>query len=141
MEISISNKNDLQELDNLQKSCFGVLERQDFSFILENPNYIVLHGRVDGILVCFISATISFDQSDVLQVCVDSGYRNKGLAKELLAHFENIMKEKGVKELFLEVNENNLPATLLYTGSGFITLCKREKYYGEDSAIVMRKIL
>ena len=141
MNVSIADIQDKENLDKLQKSCLEKLEHQNFEYILNNKNYVVVKGEIDGKLVCFISASISIDQSDILQVCVSEEFRRKGLGRELLAVFENIMKEKGVKELFLEVNENNIPAISLYNKMNFSAISKREKYYGDNCAIVMHKTL
>lgn len=141
MIFSIADISDKNQLDKLQFSCLEKLEHQDFDYILRNNNFIVAKGEVDGKIVCFISASISIDESDILQVCVDEKYRRKGFAKELLTSFENIMKKKGVKDLFLEVNENNTPAISLYQKMNFSQISIRKKYYGENSAIVMHKVL
>lgn len=141
MEFSIADISDKNQLDKLQISCLEKLEHQDFYYILINNNYIVVKGEIEGKIVCFISASISIDESDILQVCVDEKFRRKGYAKELLASYENIMKEKGVKDLFLEVNENNIPAISLYQKMNFSQISIRKKYYGENSAIVMHKAL
>lgn len=141
MEFSIADISDKNQLDKLQISCLEKLEHQDFYYILNNNNYIVVKGEIEGKIVCFISASISIDESDILQVCVDEKFRRKGYAKELLASYENIMKEKGVKDLFLEVNENNIPAISLYQKMNFSQISIRKKYYGENSAIVMHKAL
>lgn len=141
MDFSVADISDFSGLDNLQKSCLEKLEHQDFGYILQSKNYLVLQCKNSGKVVGFVSATVSFDQSDILQVCVEQSMRRQGLGKELLKRLENIMKEKGVKELFLEVNENNAPALALYSSMNFSFLSKREKYYGEDDAIVMHKEL
>ena len=141
MNFSIADISDKNQLDKLQISCLEKLEHQDFDYILQNNNCIVVKGEFDGKIICFISASISIDESDILQVCVDEKYRRKGFAKELLTSFENIMKKKGVKDLFLEVNENNIPAISLYQKMNFSQISIRKKYYGENSAIVMHKVL
>lgn len=141
MNVSIADIQDKENIDMLQKSCLEKLEHQDFEYILNNKNYVTVKGEIDGELVGFVSASFSIDQSDILQVCVSEKFRRKGLGSELLAVFENIMKEKGVIELFLEVNENNIPAISLYNKMHFSPISKREKYYGENSAIVMHKTL
>lgn len=141
MEFSIADISDKNQLDKLQISCLEKLEHQDFYYILKNNNYVVVKGEIEGKIVCFISASISIDESDILQVCVDEKFRRKGYAKELLASYENIMKEKGVKDLFLEVNENNIPAISLYKKMNFSQISIRKKYYGENNAIVMHKAL
>lgn len=141
MDIKIAKIQDKEELEKIQNECLEKLEHQDFDFILKNHNFVVLKGEIQGQIVGFVSASFSFEQCDVLQVCVCEKFRRKGLGKELLTSFENIMKEKGVCELFLEVNEKNLSAIALYNSMNFSFLSKRKKYYGENDAIVMHKTL
>lgn len=141
MEFCVAKFEDVKILDDIQKSCLEKLEHQDFEFLLESKNHVVVCGKIEGEIIAFISASFSFEQSDILQVCVSKDFRRMGIAKELFHFFENIMKEKGVCELFLEVNEKNKPALALYNSYGFEFLSKRKKYYGENDAIVMKKTL
>lgn len=141
MDIKIAKIQDKEELEKIQNECLEKLEHQGFDFILKNQNFVVLKGEIQSQIVGFVSASFSFEQCDILQVCVCEKFRRKGLGKELLTSFENIMKEKGVRELFLEVNEKNLSAIALYNSMNFSFLSKRKKYYGENDAIVMHKTL
>lgn len=141
MNVEIANVCDIERLDEIQKECFEKLEHQDFDFVLKNQNFVVVKGEVENQIVGFVSASFSFEQCDILQVCVCEKFRRRGLGKELLTAFENIMKEKSVCELFLEVNEKNIPAISLYNSMNFSFLNKRKKYYGENDAIVMHKTL
>ncbi len=141
MNVEIATVCDLESLDEIQKECLEKLEHQDFDFVLKNQNFVVVKGEIENRIVGFVSASFSFEQCDILQVCVCGKFRRQGLGKELLIAFENIMKEKGVCELFLEVNEKNIPAINLYNSMNFSFLSKRKKYYGENDAIVMHKTL
>jgi ribosomal protein S18 acetylase RimI-like enzyme len=40
----------------------------------------------------------------------------------------------------LEVNENNTEALRLYSKLGFKEISLRDRYYGEDTAIIMEKV-
>jgi ribosomal-protein-alanine N-acetyltransferase len=53
---------------------------------------------------------------------------------------------RGVRSVFLEVEENNQPARRLYERSGFTVIGRRERYYREANgeqlnAMVMRRDL
>lgn len=141
MDFSVAKIEDAKKLDLIQKECLENLEHQDFDFLLESKNHVVVCGKIGDEIVSFVSSSVSFEQADILQVCVSKDFRRKGIGKELLKSFENIMKEKGVVELFLEVNEKNVPALALYNSCGFEFLSKRKKYYGKNDAIVMKKTL
>ena len=42
--------------------------------------------------------------------------------------------------IMLEVNENNIQAIKLYNKLGFKEISLRDRYYGEDTAIIMEKV-
>ncbi|MFX5972556.1 hypothetical protein ABTE98_19405, partial [Acinetobacter baumannii] len=53
---------------------------------------------------------------------------------------------RGVRTIFLEVEENNQPARRLYDGSGFEVVGRRERYYKQPNgeplnALLMRRDL
>ena len=52
---------------------------------------------------------------------------------------EMMLKEK-YSRIMLEVNENNNEAIRLYSRLGFTEISLRERYYGEDTAIIMEKV-
>ena len=51
------------------------------------------------------------------------------------------LTEKNVEILFLEVEEDNLPAINLYTKLGFKKTFERKNYYGAKNAHIMQKEL
>ncbi len=68
-----------------------------------------------------------------------------GRATLLLTHLGHLAG-RGVRTIFLEVEENNHPARRLYERNGFSTVGRRESYYrqsgGEQlNALLMRRDL
>src|SRR5262245_33041074 len=51
---------------------------------------------------------------------VISGYRGRGVAKELFAFLELKLKEAGISQYLLEVLTSNVPAATLYRKLGFV---------------------
>ena len=63
--------------------------------------------------------------------------RKQGIATKLMEYmFENERYNK----IMLEVNENNLQALKLYNKLGFKEISLRDRYYGDDNAIIMEKV-
>ena len=56
----------------------------------------------------------------------------------MLEELAKIATEKGVKTLFLEVNENNAPAIKTYEKFGFSVYNTRKNYYKGASALCMK---
>ncbi|MHC1582198.1 MAG: ribosomal protein S18-alanine N-acetyltransferase [Candidatus Syntropharchaeia archaeon] len=102
-----------------------------------------LVAEVDGRIVGFIIAILTMDgEGRIFSIAVDEGYRRKGIGTALLNSAFEILKEKGVDSVRLEVRVTNHPAQSLYRKLGFVDVGFIPNYYrnGED-AIVMRKKL
>lgn len=132
---------DIVELKKLEAKCFDERIRENFSFVLENENYLYLVAFFNKNIVAYAGASISYEQGELLSICVDGSYRKQGLATKILKELFFILKHTGVLKIFLEVNKNNAPALNLYKKIGFEFLSERKNYYGKDSAIVMVKEL
>ena len=74
---------------------------------------------------------------DIMNLFVNEEERRKGIATSLMN--EMINKEE-YNRIMLEVNENNIEALRLYNKLGFKEISLRERYYGEDTAIIMEKV-
>ncbi|MGY4499872.1 ribosomal protein S18 acetylase RimI-like enzyme [Bradyrhizobium sp. GM24.11] len=89
---------------------------------------------------------IGADEAEILSVAVDLSYRGRGLSRTLLMTHLGHLAGRGVRTIFLEVEENNLPARRLYDRGGFVVVGRRERYYkqvnGEQlNALLMRRDL
>ena len=93
----------------------------------------------------FILCSAASDQCEILTICVLPEWRCKGVAKNLIQNVIEKAKNTGVKEIFLEVAENNKIARNLYLGLGFKEFGRREGYYkqkeGRVDAVQLSKII
>jgi len=85
----------------------------------------------------YVSIRVVLDEAEVYHVGVLPGYRRQGIARGLVGEAIKRAVDMGARKVFLEVNEKNAGAMDLYKGLGFEPIAKRQKYYGEDSAIIM----
>ena len=85
----------------------------------------------------------AYDESHLLNMCIDSNYQGMGLGRKLLTYLENICIYNHSKVFLLEVRESNPVAQNLYESFGFAQIGIRENYYrcvqGRENAIVMTK--
>ena len=51
-----------------------------------------------------------------------------------------MIEKEDYNKIMLEVNENNSIALKLYTKLGFKEISMRDRYYGDDNAIIMEKV-
>ena len=74
---------------------------------------------------------------DVMNLFVNEENRRQGIATTLM---NKMINEEEYSRIMLEVNENNNPAIRLYNKLGFKEISLRERYYGEDTALIMEKV-
>ncbi len=74
---------------------------------------------------------------DIMNLFVNEDSRKKGIATSLM---NEMIEKENYNRIMLEVNENNHEAIRLYKKLGFKEISLRERYYNEDSAIIMEKV-
>lgn len=127
---------DFDGILRLMRECISQPWSADsLNYALMNPNndFFVCD---DGGIVGFICVENVIDEGCLSMIAVDSSHRRQGIAKRLIQTALDVSKMLGI---YLEVNERNAPAIALYEKIGFRQITVRKKYYGEDSAIIMRK--
>lgn len=70
---------------------------------------------------------------------VDSSFRKKGIAKELVNHFIDKAYNSNMKKLFLETHKENISALNFYKKNGFIILDNCNANIKEN-VVLMKKI-
>lgn len=91
----------------------------------------------------FAMSRKAVDEAEVLSIVVAPGSRGGGLGRALLAAHLARLAEEGVAQVFLEVEDGNLPAERLYRHFGFREVGRRKGYYPKAdgcraTAIAMR---
>ena len=74
---------------------------------------------------------------DIMNLYVNPENRKQGIATSLMNEMFN---NEEYNRIMLEVNENNNEALRLYKKLGFKEISLRNRYYGEDTAIIMEKV-
>ncbi|MFJ4044481.1 ribosomal protein S18-alanine N-acetyltransferase [Microbacterium sp. NPDC089987] len=78
--------------------------------------------------------------SDIQTIALDPSVRGQGRGRALLRALIATAVERGARELFLDVRDDNAVARALYASEGFVELGRRPGYYqpGDVDAVVMR---
>ena len=74
---------------------------------------------------------------DIMNIFVNEENRKQGIATSLM---EEMFNKEDYSRIMLEVNEHNDDAIRLYNRLGFKEISLRDRYYGEDTAIIMEKV-
>jgi [ribosomal protein S18]-alanine N-acetyltransferase len=145
--VEAASLRDAEHLARIHAASFhrgwGVSE---FESMLAERNTLVHRLRLGRRIAGFIVSRIGADEAEILSVALDPQQRGRGLSRDLLLTHLGHLAGRGVRTVFLEVEENNQPARRLYQRAGFATVGRRERYYqqpgGEQlNALLMRRDL
>jgi ribosomal-protein-alanine N-acetyltransferase len=89
----------------------------------------------------FILSRLAADEAEILSVAVDRSYQGRGLGRRLLMLHLGRLAGFGTQTVFLEVGEANDPAAKLYLRAGFREVSRRPNYYGNATALILRRDL
>jgi ribosomal-protein-alanine N-acetyltransferase len=94
----------------------------------------------------FIMSRSAADEAEILSVAVGRSWRGRGLARALLTAHLRRLAGLGIRTVFLEVDESNLPAIRLYARAGFREVSRRANYYPSENgkaaaALILRRDL
>jgi ribosomal-protein-alanine N-acetyltransferase len=118
----------------------------EFEAMLSERNTLVHRLKLGRKVIGFAVSRMAADEAEILSIAVDAGHRGRGLSRNLLLIHLGHLAGRGVRSVFLEVEENNAPARRLYERTGFAVVGRRERYYkqpdGEQwNALLMRRDL
>jgi ribosomal-protein-alanine N-acetyltransferase len=118
----------------------------EFEGMMGERNTLVHRLRLGRRTIGFAISRIAADEAEILSIAIDAAYRGRGFSRDLLLTHLGHLAGRGVRTIFLEVEENNLPARRLYERAGFGVAGRRERYYRQASgeqlnALLMRRDL
>ena len=114
-------------------------KRDDFWREAKNELATYIVGELDGKVVAYAGAWVSFNQAEVMSVAVAPEFRGQGLGTLLFAELIKAVKARGATAITLEVRPSNTAAIKLYENFGLRSVGRRKGYYldnGEDALIM-----
>ena len=78
--------------------------------------------------------------ADIQTITVAASARGRGRGRTLLRALLEAARQRGAREVFLEVRADNPTAAALYVSEGFLEIARRPRYYQPDDvdAVVMK---
>jgi ribosomal-protein-alanine N-acetyltransferase len=118
----------------------------EFESMLTERNTLVHRLRMGRRTIGFSVSRMAADEAEILSIAVAESHRGRGLSSKLLLTHLGHLAGRGVRTVFLEVEENNRPARRLYERAGFTVAGRREGYYRQGgreplNALLMRRDL
>jgi len=146
LEISAMQATDIPEVKALEDALFPIDAWTQDMFHNElaevGISREVMVTRLAGKIVGYVSFRYVADEGDVVTIAVDTSVQKQGVGTAMMDWLETTAKVRGLKNLFLEVRSDNIPAIAMYLARDFERIDLRRNYYdtGVD-AYVMRKRL
>ena len=118
----------------------------EFESMIRERNTLVHRLRLGRKTIGFAVSRMGADEAEILSIAIDADERGRGLSRKLLLTHLGHLAGRGIRTVFLEVEENNVPARRLYERTGFAVVGRRERYYRQDNgeqlnALLMRRDL
>jgi ribosomal-protein-alanine N-acetyltransferase len=136
-KVVLSDLERFNELGSLVNSNFANLFKLDSLLASE---YDCIYGYYDkDNLVGFIHINKLYENMDIVNIVVDEDYRRQGIGTRLMNYVLNLFID--IDSALLEVNEKNEAAINLYKDCGFEVINVRKNYYGNDDALIMKRVI
>jgi [ribosomal protein S18]-alanine N-acetyltransferase len=99
--------------------------------------------RPSGETLGFVMSRLILDEAEILTISISAKYRGRKIGRELLRRHLSNLQILNIKQVFLEVAEDNTHALNLYLKLGFSRIGRREAYYRNSkgariAAVTMR---
>lgn len=134
------NQDDADAVAAIEEKSFAMpWTRNDFWREAQNELATYIIGELDGKIVAYAGAWVSFNQAEVMSVAVEPELRGQGIGTILFGELIKAVKERGAKSITLEVRPSNTAAIKLYESFGLKSVGRRRGYYidnGEDALIM-----
>ena len=142
MNIRAWEEKDISRIEEIERACFSdPWTRTDLEGVVKFSCYQSFLAEEGG-QVCGYGCMIAlFETAEIANVAVDIPFRKRGIGRKILLAMHEKAKQLGASEALLEVRKSNAAAIALYESEGYIPYGIREKYYGDEDAVLMRKEL
>lgn len=133
-------QDDADVIAELEAKSFAMpWSREDFWHEAQNELATYIVGELDGKIVAYAGAWVSFNQAEVMSVAVEPEFRGQGIGTILFGELIRLVKARGATAITLEVRPSNTAAIKLYESFGLKSVGRRKGYYvdnGEDALIM-----
>jgi len=139
-----ATRDDLDAIMALEEQSFptDAWSRTAMAAELASPHGRYLVDDEDGGIIGYggVRAARGADDADIQTIALEPASRGTGRGRRLLRALLDAARERGAREVFLEVRADNPVAQRLYVSEGFVEIARRPRYYQPDDvdAIIMQ---
>jgi len=138
-EAGASDEAAIREILAQANLSFGGTEKSPGASSTDIGSTVVHVCQQDGAVVAVVQWRNLGAEAEILDIAVAEKHRRHGHARFLLEKFLELVRQHGIRDVFLEVRESNSPAIALYRKFGFSTSGRRPNYYrdAQEAAILL----
>lgn len=132
---------DIEQVIAIDRLSFSLpWPERSFRFDLtDNPASRCWVAEIGGNVIGMIVAWLIVDEVHIATIATHPDSRRQGVARKLLAHTLQQLKEEGAQSSFLEVRASNFAAQEMYRKFGYEETGVRPRYYrdNDEDALLM----
>jgi ribosomal-protein-alanine N-acetyltransferase len=135
---------DLKVVHRIEVASYSVpWSLATFRNLLDRSDTDSIVAEIGGRVVGYAISWFVVDQGELGNIAVDAAWRRKGIARALVVAALDRARDRGIREVYLEVRRSNTAAQKLYRQLGFRQVGIRHGYYVKptEDAHVMRRLL
>jgi ribosomal-protein-alanine N-acetyltransferase len=139
-----AEEGDLDDVAAIERAVFNDPWSRRSFVDLVGERQVVFLVAVDGqAVVGYTIVLLTPPESELANLAVSRLMQHQGLGRRLLSDAVGAARQRGCREMFLEVRASNAAAIALYSTEGFTAVGRRVRYYARpiEDAIVMRAAL
>jgi ribosomal-protein-alanine N-acetyltransferase len=144
VDIDFCVPEDVKSLVAIESACFDIPWEEHIivSDLNEPGSSVYLKATVKGAIAGYGVLGLEDDWSHLMNLAVLPGYRQHGIALQLMAGFDEISREWKCRRMCLEVRSSNTVARNFYASLGFVYSSRVKGYYagGEDALVLVARI-
>jgi ribosomal-protein-alanine N-acetyltransferase len=132
---------DLDDVAAIERAVFNdPWSRRSFADLVNARQVLFLVAADINAVVGYAIVLLSGIESELANLAVTRLMQHQGLGRRLLYEALATARERGCREMFLEVRASNAAAISLYSSAGFEAVGRRVRYYARpiEDAVVMR---
>ena len=108
-KMEISDADEVYNIEN--QAFFEPWSKKNLIKDLKSNSFLNHYvAEVDGKVVGFYISSHVMDEAEIFTIAVNKKYKKMGIATALLNHLVETSLSKNIKEVWLEVSTNNIPA-------------------------------
>ena len=134
---------DIAEVVRIERASYAFAWTEGIFRDCLRVNYCCRVVELNGAVIGHGVMSVGAGEAHLLNVCVEEGYRCRGVGARLLNHLLRAAATAGAAEAYLEARPSNLSAIRLYQSLGFMQIGMRRGYYqaigGREDAIVLKR--